>query len=156
MTKWNINNDNLINYINIPSSVTKTKSQWDSYYNSAINQINNISIELENISPGPEIYSQQNISIFNTLKSERLYFLVYLKEDNQVAMSRSDITFSIRYDKAYGLSSLNQDQNYFNQQETQLKQLYSKLTNIQQQVYIDKTNWNKVKNNYIPVFDILF
>ncbi len=156
MTKWNINNDNLINYINIPSSVTKTKSQWDSYYNSAINQINNISIELENISPGPEIYSQQNISIFNTLKSERLYFLVYLKEDNQVAMSRSDITFSIRYDKAYGLSSLNQDQNYFNQQETQLKQLYSKLTNIQQQVYIDKTNWDKVKNNYISVFDILF
>jgi hypothetical protein len=156
MTKLNINVENGNRYINLPSSITKTQSQWDSYYNSSINKINNLSIELENTSPSSEIYSQQNISIFNTYKSEWSSYLVYLEEYTQVQMSGTNTEFSIRNDKANGLSSLNRDQNYLNQQETQLNQLYKKLNSMNQQVYIDKTNWNKVKNNYIPVFDILF
>ena len=154
MKKYTINVENLHRYTNIPSSITKSQSQWDTYYNNEISKTNNLANELEYISPSNQIYFQQNINVFDNWKQAELNYLTVFNEFAQTGMAWQNMGFSIMTDKAYGLSSLNKDQNYLNQQQKTINQLSQQLIQSYDKVSTLYNNWNKVSHDYKPIISL--
>ena len=108
-------------FSSLPSSTTKTKSEWDSYYDNLISQVNGVQIKSTNLSVSDAHLAILNLDFQNAMKD--FVNLMTLEKSN------NDLQFQIDNDKTI----VNSDQ-----------------ANVQSDIALDNTDCNlSVSNPYI-------